>query len=217
MSDHMISEDQLPEQLRADRDEAGAPYLVGLADGALRLSRRRQRIRAGLAGAAVVAVAAVGVTSSGLFGGAHAVAVGPAAGGSHAAVHAPAIALMPVISGKAGACPPGGGYPTYSDLPVTCFQLDKSAALDLTAPGAVAVLSSMTGQWQVELTLHGKDVPAFASLTGSSINSELAIVFDGKVLSSPTVDQRITDGQLPVFGNFTRGSATALADRMTGR
>ena len=217
MTDQMISEDQLPERLHADRDEAAVPYLVGLADGALRLARRRRRTRTGLASLAVLAVAAAGVTSTGWFGGTRTATVGPAGSGSHASGPAQRISIMPVDSWKPGACPPGGGYPGYGDLPATCFQLDRGAGLTLTAPGAVATRYPATGQWMVELTLHGKEVPAFASLTGSSIGHQIAVVYDGKVLSSPTVDRRMTDGHLDVFGDYTQKSAAALADRLTGR
>jgi len=37
------------------------------------------------------------------------------------------------------------------------------------------------------------------------------------VLSAPTIDQRMTDGHLDVFGDFTQKSAVALVHRLTGR
>jgi hypothetical protein len=217
MNDHMIREDQLPGQLSADQDEAGTPYLIGLADGALRLARRRRRRRAGLAGVAVLAAAAagVGVTSGGWFDGAHTATVGPAAPGPRVIAHAQPLSLIPVISSEPGACPPGGGSP--SSAPETCFQLDADAGLTPTDPIAVAAVDPATGQWMVALTLHGKDVPALTSLTSATAGRELAVVFDGRVLSDPTVATSINDGHFDIFGNYTRQAATSLADRLSGR
>ncbi|MHA6758831.1 SecDF P1 head subdomain-containing protein [Streptacidiphilus sp. PAMC 29251] len=219
MTDHVISEDELHRQLQADQGEAATVHLIGLADGALRQARHRQRVRTGFAALAVVAATATGVASSGWFGGT--LLAGPAAPGSGTVVLAEQINFLPVTSSKPGACPPGGGYPSL-DSPTVCYQLDKAKGLTATAPGAVVTRSAFTGGWMVELHLHGKDVAAFAALTGSlaehptGSDNELACVINGKVLSASTFTASITDGVTPLVGDFTQQSATTLADQLTG-
>lgn len=218
MTDHTISEDRLSELLRADTDGAGTVHLVGLADGALCLARRRSRARAGVVGLAVAAVAA---TSIGWIGGTH--LAGPAAG-TGTVRPALQISFLPVVSEKPGPCPAGGGYPSADRVePVTCYQLDRAAGLTPTASRAVATRSQVTDVWQIEVTLYGRDVPAFAALTAAAADrnsapgNELAVVVDGRVVSAPRVSTSITGGQLQVTGDFTQQSAADLAKRLNGR
>ena len=218
MTDHTITEEQLPGLLRGDMDEAGTVHLVGLADEALRRARRRSVARTGMVGLAVAA--AVAVTSIGWIGGTR--IVDPAAGSGTARTGLQ-ISLLPVVSVKPGACPVGGGYPSADRVSTaSCYQLDRAAGLTPTAPRAVATLSQSADVWEVDLTLYGKDVPAFAALTAgaadkSTPRNELALVIEGKVISAPAVSASITGGHLQVSGDFTKQSATDLAKQLNGR
>jgi preprotein translocase subunit SecD len=51
----------------------------------------------------------------------------------------------------------------------------------------------------------------FADFTGSHINQYLAIVLDKRVISTPTISNRITGGQGIIQGSFTQDSANTLA------
>lgn len=51
----------------------------------------------------------------------------------------------------------------------------------------------------------------FSDYTAQNINKFLTIVLDGKVISSPRINDAITDGQGIISGNFTIESANALA------
>ena len=220
MTDHTISEDQLRGLLRGDTDEAGTVHLVGLADGALRKARRRSRVRTGVAGLAVAVVAVTSISWIGWIGGAP--TVGPAAGNGTVRTGLQ-ISFLPVVSVKAGACPVGGGYPSADGTrTAACYQLDRAAGLTATAPRAVATLSQSSDTWEVDLTLYGKDVPAFAALTATAADktaprNELALVVGGKVISAPRVSTSITGGHLQVSGDFTKQSATDLAEQLNGR
>src|SRR5918999_371596 len=46
--------------------------------------------------------------------------------------------------------------------------------------------------------------------------NQLAIVVDGKVISSPAVRGPIVGGRLQIEGNFTKGAAKHLADQLEG-
>jgi preprotein translocase subunit SecD len=66
------------------------------------------------------------------------------------------------------------------------------------------------GQSIVEFTLKPSGADAFAELTGKNVGSGLAIVLDGRVVSAPVSNSRISDrGQIE--GSFTQQQAQDLA------
>lgn len=66
------------------------------------------------------------------------------------------------------------------------------------------------GGWQVSFTLNSEGNETFANFTGANIGQPMAIVLDGEVLSSPTIQARIS-GTGSITGQFTRAEAEALA------
>jgi preprotein translocase subunit SecD len=60
-----------------------------------------------------------------------------------------------------------------------------------------------------ELTADGAQV--FRDFTSANVGRVLAIILDKEVISTPTIDEPITDGQGQIQGNFTIESANALA------
>ena len=75
----------------------------------------------------------------------------------------------------------------------------------------VAVTVSQTNEYQVAFELKSADAQTFATYTGQHIGSVLAIVLDKRVISVPTIQNAITDGQGVITGNFTYESANELA------
>lgn len=75
----------------------------------------------------------------------------------------------------------------------------------------VNVVTTQTGEPEVafELTPEGSDT--FRNFTSANVGKILAIVLDKVVLSTPTINQAITDGQGVISGNFTIESANDLA------
>src|SRR5258708_4576449 len=66
-------------------------------------------------------------------------------------------------------------------------------------------------QWVVNFTLAGNDESTrFGTHTATHIGQQLSILFDGQVLSAPTIQAALTSGG-QITGNFTQPAAQALA------
>lgn len=66
-------------------------------------------------------------------------------------------------------------------------------------------------QYVVELTFTDKGTKAFADATTNHVGEQIKIVYDGDVVSAPTVREAITDGKCEISGNFTINTAQDLA------
>ncbi|TVZ94004.1 SecDF P1 head subdomain-containing protein [Streptomyces sp. BK340] len=223
--------DALHSHVRESGGNAAGAYLVGLADGALRDARRRQRLAragVGIAAAAVAATAWVTVPD-GATQRAH--EVQPGAGGTANAEKAALMSILPVTSSTEHACTRGsGGYTVRASAthPAFCVRADRSRGMtDVRVTSAKAEKSSIDGTWQVEVSLSSTDRTRFAALTGSiaadpSPRNEFAVVIDGKLWGMPYVTSSITGGRLEIVGPFagdlTSATAHDLALRLdTGR
>ncbi len=78
-----------------------------------------------------------------------------------------------------------------------------------------------TGQWGVFITFNELGTQQFADVTTrlfgfpqSDVRNRFAIVLDGRVISAPTTNAIITDGQPQISGSFTQESAKTLADQL---
>ncbi|KQW43043.1 preprotein translocase subunit SecD [Nocardioides sp. Root1257] len=105
---------------------------------------------------------------------------------------------------------------------VTCGTDDDAATKYLLSPAAIegtdlkdASAGVPQGQvaWQVNLTLGGDGKNVFADLSDSMAGSEqqFAVVLDGQVISAPTFNGRIPDGNAQITGSFNKTSAESLA------
>jgi len=75
----------------------------------------------------------------------------------------------------------------------------------------VSVTSSQLGEPQVAFELSGDGAIAFKNFTTAHVNQVLAIVLDKEVISTPTINEPITDGKGVISGKFTVETANALA------
>ena len=66
-------------------------------------------------------------------------------------------------------------------------------------------------QYVVELVLTDEGAQKFAEATSANIGKQIAIVYDGSVISAPNVQTAITDGRCQITGNFTYEEAENLA------
>ncbi|MFF0013297.1 hypothetical protein [Streptomyces sp. NPDC005374] len=206
-------------------DDAGA-HLVGLADGALRVARRRQRLArvgVGVVTAAVVATAWMAV-ADGATSSAH--VVRPAARGDTG--KATLVSLLPVTSAKEQACTDADdGYTMNATVyvPAVCVQVDRAKGMtDVRVTSAKAKQDPADGgAWLVEMTLSPTDRTRFAALTGSIASAplprnEFAIVIDNKLWGTPYVRGSITGGRVEIarsyLGDLTSDSAHDLAHRL---
>lgn len=75
---------------------------------------------------------------------------------------------------------------------------------------------SGTGSTQnvVQLKFKGKGVKKFASITGDHVGEQLAIVYDEKMVSAPSLRSEISDGECVIEGKFTFEEADQLASTL---
>jgi preprotein translocase subunit SecD len=82
------------------------------------------------------------------------------------------------------------------------------AALD---PARIVVRQDQVGKFMIEFALKPEAKQIFADYTSTHIGQVLAIVLDGRVISTPVIQSAITEGSGVITGNFTEESANALA------
>ncbi|GIG54643.1 protein translocase subunit SecD [Demequina activiva] len=78
---------------------------------------------------------------------------------------------------------------------------------------------SFTGDYEVRLTFNDAGAAKFDEVTTRLVNLEdprnqFAIILDGTVISHPTVNQRISNGEASISGGFTQEQAEQLANQL---
>ncbi len=96
--------------------------------------------------------------------------------------------------------------PTPATTPLIYHTVMTGAALD-----TVNVGTDSLGSPSIDFKLTSEGSKVFADYTSNNIGTYLAIVLDGKVISSPVIHNAITDGQGQISGSFTIESANQLA------
>jgi preprotein translocase subunit SecD len=102
------------------------------------------------------------------------------------------------------------------------FALDKSLVLGSEIKSAGASTQQGSAYWQVNLNFNGAGSAAFGTLTTKMYGQygktqspldDLAVVLDGKVISSPAINQgAIVGGSAQITGNFGQTYATYLGN-----
>ncbi len=90
---------------------------------------------------------------------------------------------------------------------------DATAGLGTTSTGAP------TNEWVVNLSFDSQGADEFSTTTTrlfglESPRNQFAIVLDGTVVSAPSVNTPITDGNAQISGTFTQETATTLANQL---
>ncbi len=67
---------------------------------------------------------------------------------------------------------------------------------------------------QVALQFDAEGRQLFADLTKRNLNKTIAILIDGVIVTAPTVQSEIVDGQAVITGNYTVAGASALVKRL---
>ncbi|MDP2774319.1 MAG: protein translocase subunit SecD [Nocardioides sp.] len=125
-------------------------------------------------------------------------------------------------------CPTDGTPPVVVDNPdrplITCevgedggpptkYLLSKAVieGTDLESAGA-GIPQGQVG-WVVDLEIGGVGKEVFSRVSSDLVGTgeQFAIVLDGQVISAPTMEGRISNGQAQISGNFTETSANSLA------
>lgn len=78
----------------------------------------------------------------------------------------------------------------------------------------VAFQSQGLGEPQVSLTFDDEGKKLFAELTKRSIGKQVAIYLDQEIISAPTVQSEIADGEAVITGKFTLDEANKLVQRL---
>ncbi|HUN23808.1 MAG TPA: protein translocase subunit SecD [Anaerolineales bacterium] len=73
------------------------------------------------------------------------------------------------------------------------------------------VISTQLGKPEIQLIFTDEGAEKFARVTAANVGNSLAIVLDGVVLTSPTVQNAIPNGQAVINGTFTPEEANQLA------
>lgn len=116
--------------------------------------------------------------------------------------------------------------PGVSDANAILEELGKPGSLQFqTMDGAVVLegtdvadarAGSVTDSMQnkkyvVELTLTDEGATKFAVATAANVGKQIAIIYDGEVISAPTVNEAIGGGTARISGQFTYEEAEQLA------
>ncbi len=72
-------------------------------------------------------------------------------------------------------------------------------------------LDSRTGEWVISFKFDSLGTRQFAKMTEENIGKRFAIVFNGKVLSAPSILDPVRGGAGEISGNFTEKEASDLA------
>ena len=119
-----------------------------------------------------------------------------AANSSPSATATPAATAQPSATATA--------TPTIYHTVLTGADLDASA---------IGVQLSSVGRYEINFTLKSGAAQKFSDFTGSHVNQYLAIVLDKKVISVPSINQQIPNGQGVIqLGNSTPDDANNLAN-----
>jgi preprotein translocase subunit SecD len=133
-------------------------------------------------------------------------------GGTPALTSTPEI--TPAVTGTpaANATPAATSQPeATASAPATVYHTVMTGA-DLDA-SAIAVQLSSVGRYEINFTLKSNAVQKFSDYTGSHVNQYLAIVLDKKVISVPSINSQIPNGQGVIqLGSSTADEANSLAN-----
>lgn len=76
---------------------------------------------------------------------------------------------------------------------------------------SVSVTTNQVGKYEVSFVLTTEYTKIFADHTSKNVGKVLAIVLDKKIVSAPTINSAITEGQGVITGNYTYETANNLA------
>ncbi len=71
-----------------------------------------------------------------------------------------------------------------------------------------------TGQYEVGLVFNEEGAKLFEEITARNVGKPVAILLDGAVISSPTVQEKITGGKAVITGKFNNQDVKDLVDRL---
>lgn len=125
---------------------------------------------------------------------------------------------------EAFTCPPPGQPADVVDDPdkplVTCDELGRKFLLSVAMIEGTDLAGATTRppdqqsvEWGVDLDFDRQGTEAFAEISRTLVNTQklFAIVLDGQVISAPTMNGLILDGNAQITGQFSQAEAESLA------
>ncbi len=105
--------------------------------------------------------------------------------------------------------PEGAPTPT-PEAPATVYKTIMTGKM----LKSVAVSTTTTGGYEINFVLTTEGAQIFRDYTSANVGKILAIVLDKKIISAPTIESAIPDGQGRITGSFTLDEANNLAIQM---
>ena len=125
---------------------------------------------------------------------------------------------------EAFSCPPGGQPAKVVDDPdkplITCDESGNKYLLSVAmiegtdlAGASTRPPDAQSVEWGVNLDFNGAGTKTFAEISRALVGTQkqFAIVLDGQVISAPTMNGLILDGNAQITGQFTQAEADSLA------
>ena len=84
-------------------------------------------------------------------------------------------------------------------------------AVKLAQVGMIEGQNGAADAYDVNITFTDEGAKTFGEVTGRNVGKQLAIVYDGEIVSAPVVNEAITGGQCQITGDFTLEEAQSLA------
>ena len=99
--------------------------------------------------------------------------------------------------------------------------VDETGVVHATAQREGPYAPSYSAYWSVYIDLRADAAEAFEAATEVAVGSgypqdQIAIIVDGRVVSSPTVAEPIPNGSVVLTGSFTESQARLLASNLSG-
>jgi preprotein translocase subunit SecD len=99
--------------------------------------------------------------------------------------------------------------------------VDETGVVHATAQREGPYAPSYSAYWSVYVDLTAEAADAFQAATEAAVGSldpqnQIAIIVEGRILSSPTVAAPITSGNVVLTGSFTETQARLLASNLSG-
>ena len=94
--------------------------------------------------------------------------------------------------------------------------VDETDVVHATAQREGPYAPSYSAYWSVYIDFTTEAADAFQAATEAAVGSEIAIIVEGHIVSSPTVAAPITSGNVVITGSFTKTQARSLASNLSG-
>ncbi len=98
-----------------------------------------------------------------------------------------------------------GGLIGFNDEVITGSDVETAGVRRLEGKNGQA------DSYEVLLSLNPDGAKKFADATTANVGRQIAIIYDGEIVSAPVVNEPITGGQCSITGNFDYDSAMQLA------